>query len=60
MTYPSLDPDSSKYQPDRIEVGWVLQILPGEIVDPEALPELTPSPTPRPTPPPPSRAQPAT
>ena len=53
-TYPSLDPDSPKYKPDRIEVGWVLMILPNETVDPEALPELTPRPTPRPTPPPPS------
>jgi nucleoid-associated protein YgaU len=54
VTYPSLDPDSIKYKPDRIEVGWVLQILPGETVDPEAIPELTPRPTPRPTLPPPS------
>jgi nucleoid-associated protein YgaU len=54
VTYPSLDPDSPKYKPDRIEVGWVLMILPNEVVDPEALPELTPQPTPRPTPPPPS------
>jgi LysM domain len=54
VTYPSLDPDSSKYQPDRIEVGWVLMILPNETVDPEELPSLTPRPTPRPTPPPPT------
>jgi nucleoid-associated protein YgaU len=54
VTYPSLDPDSDKYKPDRIEVGWILQILPGETVDPEAIPELTPRPTPRPTLPPPS------
>lgn len=54
VTYPSLDPDSSKYQPGRIEVGWVLVLIPGETVDPEALPSLTPRPTPRPTPPPPS------
>jgi hypothetical protein len=51
-TYPSLDPDSPKYQPDRLEVGWVLQLLPNQEVDPEALPELTPKPTPRPTLPP--------
>lgn len=54
VTYPSLDPDSNKYKPDRIEVGWILMILPNETVDPEALPSLTPRPTPRPTPPPPS------
>ena len=56
VTYPSLDPDSSKYQPDRLEVGWVLQLLPGQEVDPEELPTLTPKPTPRPTPGPPSAA----
>ena len=56
VTYPSLDPDSPKYQPDRLEVGWVLQLLPGQEVDPEALPTLTPKPTPKPTPGPPSAA----
>ncbi len=56
MTYPSLDPDSPKYQPDRLEVGWVLQLLPGREVDPEELPTLTPKPTPKPTPGPPSAA----
>ncbi len=35
VTYPSLDPDSPKYQPDRLELGWVLQLLPGQEVDPE-------------------------
>ncbi len=53
-TYPSLDPDSSEYRPDRLEVGWVLVLIPNQEVDPEALPGLTPRPTPRPTPPPPS------
>ncbi len=56
VTYPSLDPDSSKYRPDRIEVGWILVLIPNETVDPEALPSLTPKPTPRPTPPPPSES----
>lgn len=56
VTYPSLDPDSSKYQPDRLELGWVLQLLPGQEVDPEELPTLTPKPTPKPTPGPPSAA----
>ena len=36
--YPSLDPDSPSYRPDRIEVGWQLSYLPGEVVDPENLP----------------------
>ena len=56
VTYPSLDPDSSKYKPDRLEVGWVLLLIPNEEVDPEALPSLTPVPTPRPTPPPPTES----
>ena len=56
VAYPSLDPDSSKYQPDRLEVGWVLMILPNQEVDPEDLPSLSPRPTPRPTPPPPSES----
>ena len=36
--YPSLDPDSRSYRPDRIEVGWRLTYLPGAVVDPENLP----------------------
>jgi hypothetical protein len=36
--YPSLDPDSPDYRPDRIEVGWTLLYLPGQVVDPENLP----------------------
>lgn len=36
--YPSLDPESSAYRPDRIEVGWQLAYLPGAVVDPENLP----------------------
>src|SRR3954463_16250065 len=31
--YPSLDPESPVYEPNRIEVGWVLAIIPGVIVD---------------------------
>jgi hypothetical protein len=40
--YPSLDPESPTYQPNRIEVGWVLVILPGAVVDENNPP--TPSP----------------
>ncbi len=29
-SYPSLDPESARYQPNRLEVGWVLKILPGQ------------------------------
>jgi nucleoid-associated protein YgaU len=27
--YPSLDPESVGYSPDRLEVGWVLRVMPG-------------------------------
>jgi hypothetical protein len=37
-TYPSLDPDSSGYRPDRIEVGWRLVLIPNVELDPEELP----------------------
>lgn len=32
-TYPSLDPDSAEYDPDRIEVGWVLLLVPDNEID---------------------------
>ena len=37
--YPSLDPDSPKYSPNRIEVGWELLLVPNVELDPEDLPE---------------------
>jgi peptidoglycan/xylan/chitin deacetylase (PgdA/CDA1 family) len=43
--YPSLDPDSPAYRPDRIEVGWQLTYLPGAVVDPENLPPAGGQPT---------------
>ena len=45
--YPSLDPDSPTYSPNRIEVGWELVLIPDVELDPEELPEPSPS-----TPPP--------
>jgi Tfp pilus assembly protein FimV len=34
--YPSLDPETARYAPDRLQVGWVLQVIPGqEYVPPE-------------------------
>ncbi len=48
VTYPSLDPESSKYKPDSIQVGWTLVIHPGQEVD-EASPPPGPSPTPVPS-----------
>ena len=29
-TYPSLDPESAKYQPNNLKRGWKLRILPGQ------------------------------
>jgi hypothetical protein len=43
-TYPSLDPHSNKYQPNRIEIGWMLALIPGHVVDEQNLPEDTPVP----------------
>jgi len=47
-TYPSLDPESPKYNPNRIEIGWKLTITPGVTIDqpPDASPG---SPSPEPT-----------
>jgi hypothetical protein len=47
--YPSLDPDSATYSPDRIVVGWTLRLIPTEIVDEDEVPDPTPAPTPTPT-----------
>ncbi|HEU5203636.1 MAG TPA: LysM domain-containing protein [Candidatus Limnocylindrales bacterium] len=41
-TYPSLDPDSGRYNPDNLRVGWTLLLIPGVEVDPD---EITPPPT---------------
>ncbi len=48
--YPSLDPESPAYRPERIEVGWQLDYLPGEVVDPENLPPASAAPTGEPAP----------
>ncbi len=41
--YPSLDPSSDGYRPDRIVVGWTLRLVPGLEFDSEDFAE--PSPT---------------
>ena len=33
--YPTLDPESRTYAPNRIEIGWRLDYMPGEVVDTE-------------------------
>ncbi len=41
--YPSLDPDSPRYAPNRIEVGWELLLVPNVELDPDDLPDPSPS-----------------
>jgi hypothetical protein len=48
-TYPSLDPESPRYDPNTIQVGWTLVLIPFGQVDPEDLPPPAATPTP-PTP----------
>lgn len=56
-TYPTLDPESPAYAPGHIEVGWVLTLLPGTVVDDANPPTPSPGPpTPLPTNPGPSPA----
>ena len=31
--HPSLDPESAAYQPNRLEVGWILLLIPDAVVD---------------------------
>ena len=45
-TYPSLDPESEGYAPDRIQLGWQLRLIPNQEVDEEVLLEPTTSPEP--------------
>lgn len=43
--HPSLDPESPTYQPDRLEVGWLLLIIPDTVFDEDSLVDETPAPT---------------
>ena len=43
-SFPTLDPESDAYRPDRIKAGWVLLVIPGAVVDPQTLPDQTPRP----------------
>jgi hypothetical protein len=47
-TYPSLDPESSRYDPNTIKVGWTLVLIPFAEVDPEDLPPRSAAPAPAP------------
>jgi LysM domain len=49
-TYPSLNPESSHYAPNKLQVGWVLNVLPGGLYSPSPEPtdtglDGTPAPT---------------
>ena len=49
-TYPSLDPDSPNYSPNRIEIGWQLQLIPGVTLDDQGpLPSKRSTPIPLPS-----------
>ena len=48
--YPSLDPDSPTYQPGLIKVGWLLLVIPTEVVDEDDLPLPSVEPSPERTP----------
>jgi hypothetical protein len=43
--YPSLDPDSAVYDPNRIAIGWTLLVIPTEVVNEEDLPDRTAAPS---------------
>ncbi|HEV8488842.1 MAG TPA: polysaccharide deacetylase family protein [Candidatus Limnocylindrales bacterium] len=50
--YPSLDPESEQYAPDRIGVGWTFSLIPNAVYDEDAEPSLPPtaaSPSPAPS-----------
>jgi len=49
-TYPRLDPESGSYDPNRIEVGWSLVLIPGVTVDETNPPTPSPGPTGTPEP----------
>jgi hypothetical protein len=42
-TYPSLDPESAGYAPDRLQVGWTLLLIPGLVYDEETGDPVLPS-----------------
>jgi peptidoglycan/xylan/chitin deacetylase (PgdA/CDA1 family) len=56
--YPILDPESAAYDPNHLEVGWILMVLPDSVVDENNPPTPSPGPSPSPSPivPPPTAA----
>jgi hypothetical protein len=43
--YPTLDPESSRYDPSTIRVGWMLMVMPSTTVDDENPPTPSPGPS---------------
>ncbi len=50
--YPSLDPESGAYEPDRLEIGWTLVLIPDTEVDENNPPTPSPGPNSSSAPPP--------
>jgi peptidoglycan/xylan/chitin deacetylase (PgdA/CDA1 family) len=48
--YPSLDPESAAYDPNRLVIGWVLMVLPDSVVDENNPPTPSPGPSSAPSP----------
>jgi|GEM_PF-2801934 hypothetical protein len=48
--HPSLDPESAAYEPNRLEVGWILLLIPDAVFDEDELPDATPTATTAPSP----------
>lgn len=47
--HPSLDPESQDYEPDRLDIGWVLVLIPNTEVDENNPPTPSPGPSVLPT-----------
>lgn len=47
--HPSLDPESQDYEPDRLDIGWVLVLIPNAEVDENNPPTPSPGPSALPT-----------
>jgi hypothetical protein len=47
--HPSLDPESSHYDPNSIRRGWALVLIPGVTFDENSIPEPTETPEPSPS-----------
>lgn len=45
QAYPSLDPESAEYRPNRIVIGWMLRLIPNVEIDEEELLQPSPSPS---------------